>query len=60
MNMSLNLAQLQRANPGLLKNCPAVETNCGRLPPEDRHSVHALDRAMGKRRDAAAVDWTWF
>ena len=58
MNMSLNLAQIERANRGLLKNCPAVETNCRRLPPEDEHSVHALDRVMGKWLGATAPHWT--
>jgi hypothetical protein len=58
MNMSLNLAQIERANRGLLKNCPAVETNCGRLPPEAGHSVHALDRVMGELLVATVPHWT--
>jgi hypothetical protein len=58
MNMPLNLAQLKRANPGLLKNWPTVEATCGRLPPEDEHSVHVLDRVVGKWLDAKALHWT--
>ncbi len=58
MNMSLNLAQIERANRGLLKNWPTVETTCGRLPPEDEQSVHALDRVMGKWLGATAPHWT--